>query len=146
MTRTDKKALSSLSRLADALVEDVLAASDQEILAEFAAAGGDPLKNSDAMRTLFEKASLNARKARLRAAQAGVAASRNTAAVHGKVVSIGDARARLRSVLASCPPQVKLTLAARNEDELSDADVLGMLQDLEELGVVPPDDKNGGRS
>ena len=143
MTRTDKKAIPSLRRLTNALVEDILAASDQEILAEFSEAGGEPAKHSDAMRTLFEKTALKARKARLRAAQAGVAASRATSAVR-KVVSIGDARAKLRSVLASCPPHVKLTLAARNEDELSDADVLGMLQDLEELGVVPPDEKNGG--
>ena len=143
MTRADKKALRALSRLANALVEDVLAAPDQEILAEFTETHGDPRKNSDAMRSLFEQSVLNARKARLRAAQAGVAASRSTLATR-KVVSIEDARGKLRRVLASCPPQVKLTLAARNEDELSDADVLGMLQDLEELGVVPPDDKSGG--
>ena len=41
--------------------------------------------------------------------------------------------------LAACPPNVRLTLAARNESELSDGDVLGMLQDLEELGLVTPD-------
>ena len=49
-------------------------------------------------------------------------------------------------MLASCPPHVRLTLAARNEDELSDADVLGMLLDLEELGIVAPEDSSGSRS
>ncbi len=143
MTRAHKKALRALSRLANALVEDVLATSDREILAEFTETHGDPRKNSDAMRSLFEKSVLNVRKARLRAAQAGVTADR-TSATARKIVSIEDARGKLRRVLASCPPHVKFTLAARNEDELSDADVLGMLQDLEELGVVPPDDKRGG--
>jgi hypothetical protein len=41
---------------------------------------------------------------------------------------------------------VRLTLAARNEYELSEADVLGMLLDLEELGIVAPEDSSGSRS
>ena len=41
---------------------------------------------------------------------------------------------------------MKLTLAARNENELSDADVLGMLQDLEELGIIRPDDESAGQT
>jgi hypothetical protein len=53
-----------------------------------------------------------------------------------------NVRERLRRVLASCPPDTKLTLAARNEDDLSDADVLGMLQDLEELGIIVPSDES----
>jgi hypothetical protein len=144
MTGSDKKRRQALSRLANALVEDILAASDQEILAEFAETHGDSLKSRDATTALFEKGVLRARKARLRAAQVGVAASR-TAPISLKVVSMEDARGRLRRLLASCPPDVKLTLAARNEHELSDADVLGMLQDFEELGIVPPDDGSGGR-
>jgi hypothetical protein len=36
---------------------------------------------------------------------------------------------------------VKLTLA--NENELSEADLLEMLQDLEELGIITPDDESG---
>jgi hypothetical protein len=41
---------------------------------------------------------------------------------------------------------MKLTLAARNESDLSDADILGMLQDLEELGIVVTDDESGDKS
>ena len=141
MTRTSKKAL----RLADALVDDILSTPDDEILAEFADVNGDSSKNSDAMRVLFEKSVLRVRKARLHAAQAGVAADRIPSPPR-KVVSMEDARGRLRRVLKSCPPNVKLTLAARNEDELSDADVLGMLLDLEELGFVDPNDSPGGQS
>jgi hypothetical protein len=141
MTGTKKKAL----RLADALVEDILSTPDQEILAEFTDLNGDPTKNSAAMRALFEESVLKVRKVRLRAAQAGVAADRASSPTR-KVASMEDARGRLRRVLASCPPQVKLTLAARNEDELSDADVVGMLLDLEELGIVAPDDSSDGRS
>jgi hypothetical protein len=57
-----------------------------------------------------------------------------------------NVRERLRRTLASCPPNVKLTLAARNENELSDADVLGMLEDLEELGITMLDDESTGQS
>jgi hypothetical protein len=143
MTDTDKKGREALSRLVDVLVEDVLAASDDEILAEFAEAHADAAKNAADMRTLFEKSVLKANKESLRAAKAGLAASR-AAASASKIVSLEKVRQRLRRLLASCPPDVKLTLAARNESELSDADVLGMLQDLEELGIVAPDDEGGG--
>jgi hypothetical protein len=59
---------------------------------------------------------------------------------------MANVRTKLRRALASCPPEVKLTLAARNESELSDADILGMLQDLEELGIVVADDEGGDKS
>ena len=98
------------------------------------------------MRALFEKSVLIANKDRLRAAQAGLAASRAGSPDVSSVVSMEDARKRLRRALASCPPEVKLTLAARNQAELSDADVLGMLEDLEELGIVAPHEESGERS
>lgn len=145
MTDKDRKAREALGRLADILVEDVLAASDEEILAEFAETHGDPAQNAIEMRALFEKSVLNANKDRLRSAKAGLAASRVSSST-SKIVSLTNVRERLRRVLASCAPDVKLTLAARNETELSDADVLGMLQDLEELGIVTPDDEGDGRS
>ncbi len=145
MTDTDKKRREALGRLVEVLVEDVLDASDEEILAEFTETRGDPAKNSAEMRALFEKSVLKANKDRLRAAKVAVAASR-AAAPTSKFVSMANARERLRRVLASCPPDMKLTLAARNENELSDADVLGMLQDLEELGIIRPDDESAGQT
>lgn len=145
MTDTDKKGQKALGRLADVLIEDVLAASDEEILAEFVETHGDPAKNAAEMRALFEKSALKANKSRLHAAKAGLVASRAPKPA-ANVVSIANVRERLRLALASCPPGIKLTLAARNENELSDADVLGMLQDLEELGVITPDDEGDGRS
>jgi hypothetical protein len=145
MTNTDKKGREALGRLVDVLVEDVLAASDEEILAEFVETHGDPAKNFAEMRALFEKSVLKANKDRLHAAKAGLAASR-AAPPASKIVSMENVRERLRRVLASCPPDVKLTLAARNEHELSDADVLGMLQDLEDLGIITSDDESAGHS
>jgi hypothetical protein len=145
MTDADKKRRGALIRLADALVEDMLATSDQEIVAEFIETQGEPSKNAEAMRALFEKSVLETNKNRLRAAQAGLAADRATP-TSTKIVSMANVRDRLRRALATCPPDMRLTLAARNESELSDADVLGMLQDLEELGIVAPDDESGSQS
>lgn len=145
MTDTDKKGRKALVRLADVLIEDVLAASDEEILADFAETYGDPAENAAEMRALFEKSVLKTNKGRLRAAKAGLEASGAPESVT-KIVDIENVRARLRRALVSCPADVKLTLAARNESELSDADVLGMLQDLEELGVITPDDEGNGQS
>ena len=145
MTGPDKEGREELARLVDVLVEDLLATSDQEIVAEFIEEKGDPAKNADIMRALFEKSVLKSNKDRLHAARAGLEADR-AAPVTAKIVSMANIRGRLRRTLAACPPEVKLTLAARNENELSDTDVLGMLQDLEELGIVAPDDESGSQS
>lgn len=143
MTGKDKKERAALARLADAFVDDILQASDEEILAEFTESHGDPAKNAADMRALFERTVLATNKRRLKAAQAGVAANRVPTNVT-PAIDIAEARQKLRRILASGTTVAKLTLAARNEDELSDADVLGTLEDLRELGALPPDDDKGG--
>ena len=139
MTADTRKERAALDRLADLLAEDILRTPDAEILAEFKATYGDPAKNATDMRALFEKTVLAANKSRLRAAQAAVAAAQIPASA-APTIDIADARERLRRILASGNSSAKLTLAARNESELSDADVLGTLEDLQELGALPPDD------
>ena len=86
-----------------------------------------------------------ARSPEIGAAQAGLAADQ-TAPVVAKLISMVDVRGRFKRALAACPPEMKLTLAARNESDLSDADILGMLQDLEELGIVVADDESSDKS
>ncbi|MDR3489807.1 MAG: hypothetical protein P4M05_33575 [Bradyrhizobium sp.] len=139
MTVDDRKARSTLERLVDLSVEDILDASDADILAEFQQTHGDPAKNAADMRALFEKSLVVMNKSKLKAAREGLAASK-IGQPNARVLNIRDARERLRRTLAACPPEMKLTLAARKESELSDADVVGMLQDFEELGVLPPDE------
>jgi hypothetical protein len=141
MSGPDKEKRDALVRLVNALVDDILAASDEEILAELAETQDNPAKAIEATRALFERGVANAKKARLRAAQAGLAASRSRAPSR-RPDMLTDARNRLRLALAACPPDIRVTIAARNESELSDNDVLGMLQDLEELGIVASDDES----
>jgi hypothetical protein len=142
MTGTTKKERDALIRLSDLLAEDILNTTDDEILAEFRT-DGDPDQNAAAMRTLFENTFIALNKQRLTAARAGVADTRRAAGQSSPAtVDITEARRLLHRVQASNanPP---VTLAARKETELSDADVLSIVANLKELGIIPPDDSEG---
>lgn len=140
MTGSSKKEQNALCRLADLLVEDIFNMSDAEILQEFKEDGADPDAHAAEMRRIFEKSVIAAKKRRLVAAREGARA--NQSAQNAKLpISIADARARLRTVLSSSNAPPHLTFAARNERELSDSDIAGMIEDLQELGVNPPKDK-----
>ncbi len=144
MTGKKSEARAALDRLADALVDDVLNASDQEILTEFREAGGDPDKLARDMRALFERSLLAANKSKLATAKAGAVRARAAPAQSSAPIDIAMARKRLHDVLKTEPTSEKLTMAARNESELSDSDVLGLLDDLRALGIVTDDDNGGG--
>lgn len=144
MTGKPKTARDALDRLADALVEDILSASDEDILAELREVEGDPERHAADMRARFEKSLIAANKKKLVAARAGVAASRRLAGTPAPAIDITAARARLRAALDVPGVAQKLTLAARKESELSDTDILSMLDDLRELGVLPPEDGGDG--
>lgn len=138
MTARKNREREALERLEDALVNDVLNASDEDIIAEMKEEGIDPEQHAAQMRERFAAVVLQANKQRLLAAREAVAPARSRPfAAPAGPVDMAEARRRLRSVMASQP----LTLAARKEKEteMSDADVLGLLEDLRELGLLPPD-------
>jgi hypothetical protein len=140
---TDNKDHEGLERLRDVLVEDILAASDDSILAETKQDGGDPEAVAASMRALFEKTVAASGKARMSAAKAAVAADRRHSAA---VIPLNPAAARrlLERVLAHDPETAsKLTMAARKgkSGELSDDEVRGLLEDFQELGALPPPDE-----
>jgi hypothetical protein len=142
MTRNNKKERDALLRLADLLAEDILNTPDDEILAEFRA-NGDPDQNAAATRALFEKTVIAMNKQRLAAARAAVANNRRAGGQSSPAsVDIAEARRLLHRVQASSVDR-PVTLAARKETELSDADVLSIVANLKELGVIPPDDSEG---
>jgi hypothetical protein len=128
MTDENKKAR---ERLDEVFVQDILETSDEDILAEFVERGEDVAKNAREMRALFQKAILIANKKRMQAARAALAANGERRDVLG-FVDIAEARRRLRRILDRSNDE-RLTLAARKESELSDADVLSMLEDYDEL-------------
>ncbi len=139
MTGRNDKEREALRRLADDLVEDILNLSDEEILAETREEGVDPERQAAEMQTLFQRAALRANKERLAMAKAAVVsnAGRALSGAPTRVIDIGEARHRLRRIMSSQP----VTLAARNETEMTDSDVLSMLEDLRELGLLDPGDE-----
>lgn len=144
MTKNDNKERKALTRLADALADDILNASDEEILTEFRENYGDPNRHAIETRALFEKTVIAANKGRLAAARAGASAVLRP--TDSTPVDIAEARKRLRSLRSSTSVSQPITLAARNESELSDADVLSMYEDMCELGAPPPDDDKDGKA
>ncbi len=145
MTENKHPEREALDRLADALADDILNASDEDILAEFRESDNNPDRHAAEIRALFEKSILVANKRRLAAAKAGAIASRTKGSEAPAPIDMAKARQRLRTALDAPDASQELTLAARKESEMSDADVLGMLEDLRELGVLPPDDDSDGK-
>ncbi len=142
MTGDNRRERNALDRLSDLLVDDILNASDENILAELRERNIDAAQNAAAIRALFEQSVIANNKQRLATARAGVAADRRTREQTSfQPVDIEAARRLLRSVLDSPSKGKPLTLAAQKEAELSDADVLTMLGNLRELGVLPPNDE-----
>lgn len=138
----------ALERLGDALVEDILAASDEAILAETKQDGEDPEAVAAAMRALFEKVVATKGKARMAAAKTAVAADRQRSAA---VIPLNPAAARrlLDRALARDPEAAsKLTMAARKGkgSGLSDDEVRSLLEDFQELGALPPPDEPDGET
>jgi hypothetical protein len=137
MKKTSKEQ-QALDRLADALVNDVFNASDEEIMAERA-----EMKNAaeeDArLKAFFEQALVKANKSRLAAAKAGATAERDPILrASSAVVDVAAVRERIRALVKAGDSAHPITLAARNENELSDADILSMYEDLVELDIMPP--------
>jgi hypothetical protein len=122
----------AIARLAGSIVDDLLSESDVEIAADVLEEGFTPALEVQAARALIELAIRKSGKAKLASAKKAVAAVRHPNRVVNKVTDIADARRKLVVILANNPG---LSLAARKEAEMSDNDVLGMLDDLQELGV-----------
>jgi hypothetical protein len=129
-----KEAQKAIQGLRQVMADDIMCASDEEILAQFAEDVGSPEENAARMRALFEKTVLLANKGRLHSARAGAAASKFSSAA--SPIPIAEARARLRHVLDAHAHDKSFTLAARKESELSDADVVDMLEAMRELGLL----------
>ena len=136
----DKSDRVALLRVVDALVEDILNTPDQDIMSEAAQDHADPAAVAAQTRSLFDKAAALAGRSRLAAAKKALAA--RVPAGSGTRLDPAAARHRLEGILGSKPGTAgRLTLAARNGQGLSDADVNSMLDDLAELGISPEPDE-----
>lgn len=134
-----------LARLKGALIEDILAASDESILAEARQDGLNPDTVAADVRALFEKAVAAGKKAALAAAKAAVAADRRRSATAVPFDATAG-RQRLARLFAENPDTARtLTIAARKgtSGDFSDDEVQGLLEDFEDLGIAPREEPDG---
>ena len=140
MTGDQRKEREALNRLADGLVDDVLEASDEEVLTEAEEDGIDPGRLAGHLRDVFGRAAVDAGKQKLAVARQGAANARRSRA---RVVRIdhADARRRFEAMIAEDPKLTeKLTLAARKGEGQSDRDMDSAIEDLAELGAFDEED------
>ncbi|ABE62196.1 hypothetical protein Nham_1372 [Nitrobacter hamburgensis X14] len=137
--KTSKFGIDAYARLVDGLAEDLLSKSDDQLAAEICERGDDPAAVSARARAVFEKAVRDHGKRRLAAARTAVEADVKSPRKEIRLDPT-EARARLERILRRHPETAnKLTLAARKGEGLSDTDALGLLADLEELGIKDED-------
>ena len=128
MTRTSKR---PTDRLTDALVEDILAASGADLLAE---AKADAEEGAAKARAAFARACQAAAQRRV---PGGRAHARRKPAMDIRALDPETARGWLNNFIAGNPETAsKFASAARNSKGLSDEDVYGMLENLQERGVL----------
>ena len=139
MNRSKEGERTALERLTDSLVDDILDATDADILEEFRERGGDPEANAAAMAGVFRQAVLAANKARLGTARAAMRAS-SARPFKPLNVTAADARRILRKFIDQSQHRNDITMAARKESDLSDADVLEAIEELRRLGVLTDDE------
>jgi hypothetical protein len=132
MTRRKKRNPAAFDRLTDALVEDILEASDADLLAEVQAEGGDDV---DAARAAFNRASRSVALRELSGARAAGRARRRRP-TNIRALDPKTARGWLDKFMAGNPETAGELSAAQSGEQLSDEDVYGMLEALQERGVL----------
>lgn len=143
MTDPGDRFLRKLISLSDALVDRILELSDHEILAEAKEDGEDARLIAESVRALFEKAVAANAKSRLSEAKAAVQMDRRRNQ-STSTMSVAEARERLQHLIANNPKA--LSMAARKaEGELSESEIIGLIEDLEDLGGAPPQSGNDKR-
>ena len=123
--------------VADAFAEDILDLSDDEVMSEAQEKYGDVELEISDTRNILNSAIMKSRKSKLAAARQYLDSNRNqNNPTNILSLSIGGKRKLIAQAKQSVD---SLTLAARNEEEMSESDTDGILQDLIDLGVIDED-------
>jgi hypothetical protein len=136
---TTKKTDEPFGKFADALEQELQGMSDEEVLEirDGAAAKANGLR-------LLKEAKASAAKQRLAAAKAAVAAARHTELVTDEDIGIDDVRAYIRRA----SNDGHYTLAARNLEEMTEADLrrlYSQIKRLESSSNSDPEDEDESR-
>lgn len=124
--------------VANTLADDILNLSDEELLQEAQDEFEDVASLISSARDAINSAILKSNKSRLSAAKEQLEQKRKGTNQNNVLTfTLNDKRALIHQAKESVH---SLTLAARNEEEMSESDINGVLQDLVDLGVM---DENG---
>ncbi len=135
----DRGSEEKVDRLVEMLIEETLASSDEEILSGVVDEGGDIERS---LRAEIDSAIAALRRKRLMAAKEAIAANRKAPRLVAG--SGGDLRAALAKVIAS--NDASFTLAAREGQDVPDADLDGLAEDLRDLGFNVGGEKDSDAS
>ncbi len=128
-----------LLRLANALAEDILDMTPEELDAELRAIGEDPDTVEKEMRAVIGKSIMQSAKARLAVSKVLANPERGSSRISGPAP--GAARRKLDKIISqNVDAYPQLTLAARKGETMSDADAESLLEDLRALGIVDKDE------
>lgn len=135
----------NLLPFADALVEDLMNLSDEEILAEFRAEGFDPEAIAAELRTRIQGLVAKNGKARLARARAGLAQTR-AGRTASNVISLPISRKQ--EILAQFAAndgrlRERMTMAARKGEGATELEINDILKNLYDLGAI--DDEGNPR-
>lgn len=123
--------------VANTLADDILNLSDEEILKEAQDEFDDVASEISNTRIAINSAILKSNKSRLSAAKEQLEQKRKATNQNNILtLTLNDKRALIHQAKESVH---SLTLAARNEEEMSESDINGVLQDLIDLGVIDED-------
>jgi len=131
--------IEQLEKLTDALVEDILELSDQEVLLEIKEQFSDPSEINNHIRDVISSAVLRAAKIKLIEAKKQVNEYKEMTQ-KSNVISLSNAKKK--SVIENFTTQdpelnQKLTLAARKGEGIeTENDINGMFKDMLELGLI----------
>jgi len=131
-----------LDRLADKLIDDLYETSDEEIMSEAKEDYADLNTAVSDVKNIWQFAQQAIGKRRLQTTKDSFKKERESTRKEApsKVTDINEARLLLRNLINKTDITEKITLAARNLDDLSDQDVFNILKDLQELGAIPNGD------
>lgn len=140
MTKKSNDPSDKLYRLSELLIEDLLATSDDDILAEDNS-NGQGMRPSDMAKFAYQKALQHVGRLRLQAARDAFDQTQKSSNSAALKFDIERARQTLKNLAANDADfQGRITLAARNLTDISDSEVISIINDLIKLGAISGDD------
>lgn len=138
MNKKSKDPRYQLHGISRSFVEDLLKTPDDEILAEAATQNNCGKNLGESAKAAYQNALKVTGQKRLQAARDAM--QRKSESV-GLEIDVHRARKLLLKIVAANDPEfnLKITLAARDLQDLNDSEVLEIISDLQRLGAFPED-------